>query len=150
MCLNNDAEQRWVNGSLAEVIAIHEVERYLVLRLQNGQRVECTPHTWDMYQYRFSEKENKHIQEKIASYTQFPVTLAWAMTIHKSQGKTFDKVTVDLSQGAFAAGQTYVALSRCRTMAGLNLKQPLQARQLAAHPSIHSWLKNLKSFEAIK
>lgn len=87
--------------------------------------------TWEINRYSYSEGETNPIQsELIGSFTQYPVKLAWAVTIHKSQGQTYDRVAVDLGRGAFEHGQAYVALSRCRTLEGLYLKRVLTPKDI--------------------
>jgi len=124
MFVNNDSERRWVNGTLGIITAIDEFEEMLTVKTFAGKEVEVTPHTWEISKYILQNKELK--REKIGSFTQLPVKLAWAMTIHKSQGKTFSKVIIDLGRGSFAHGQTYVALSRCRSLEGIVLRKPVR------------------------
>jgi len=126
MMLNNDSAGRWVNGSIGKIIEIipsgnHE---YTILaELSNNEVVEITPYTWEIYQFDVVGKE---IKSKIAGrFTQYPLMLAWAVTIHKGQGKTFDRVIIDIGRGTFTHGQMYVALSRCTTLDGIVLKRPV-------------------------
>ena len=97
----------------------------ILVELENGETVEVEPYTWEMFQFTLNKHTQSVDSKTVGTYTQYPFKLAWAITIHKAQGKTFDKVYIDLSTGTFAHGQLYVALSRCRTLAGLTLKRPI-------------------------
>lgn len=132
MFTNNDSERRWVNGSLGVVADIKKngFQKFpiLVVDLDNGKTVQVTPHCWEILEYQFN---GERYEETVSgSYTQYPLTLAWAVTIHKAQGKTFDHILVDLGWGAFAHGQTYVALSRCTSFDGVTLVKPLQKKDV--------------------
>ena len=133
MMLNNDVDKRWVNGSLGVVVGIKadpEGEDILIVDLENGQQVDVKRFTWELYQYYFDE-DTSALSSKITGYfTQYPLKLAWAVTIHKSQGQTFDKVIIDVGFGTFAHGQMYVALSRATSLEGIILKQPLNPRHI--------------------
>lgn len=124
MIIRNDKERRWVNGTLAKV---HEIsEDKIILQLENGNTVQIEKETWENINYTYDEKEKKVKEEVIGRFTQYPLKAAWALTIHKSQGLTFSNVTIDMGGGAFSAGQTYVALSRCRSLEGLSFINPLR------------------------
>lgn len=132
MFINNDSRKRWVNGSIGEVIGQfeeydEEIDQYysgLEVRLENKKVVHVAPYTWGISKYKF--QGNRFVREEIGSFTQIPLKLAWAITIHKSQGKTFSHVKIDLGHRSFAYGQTYVALSRCRTLENMVLKRPVK------------------------
>lgn len=133
MLTNNDPQGRWINGTMGTVEATIEEEQgpdHVVVRLANGTEVTITPHTWDMFRFVFDETHGAIEAETVGSYTQYPLMLAWAITIHKSQGKTFERVVVDMGRGAFAHGQTYVALSRATALSGLVLVQPITERHI--------------------
>ncbi|MBI4237592.1 MAG: AAA family ATPase [Deltaproteobacteria bacterium] len=127
MLLNNDSFGRWVNGTIGEVMAMSRSEAHVEVLLEDGETVEVEPYTWKMYRYTVDPKHHTLDTEAVGSFTQLPLRLAWAVTIHKSQGKTFDHVIVDLGRGAFATGQLYVGLSRCRTFEGLVLRHQVRA-----------------------
>jgi ATP-dependent exoDNAse (exonuclease V) alpha subunit len=134
MMLNNDADGRWVNGSIGKITRI-EFDEYnddiLHIQLEGTKKpVKVEPHTWELNNYFWNEEKNEMEKNTVGSFRQYPLRLAWAVTIHKSQGKTFDKVVVDIGNGAFAHGQVYVALSRCKTMDGLLLQKPIQSRHI--------------------
>ncbi len=125
MMLNNDAEGRWVNGSIGKVMDFDrddKGESVIVAELDDGEEVDIMPFTWEIY--RFYIEKGSMQSEVIGTFTQYPLMLAWAVTIHKSQGKTFDKVVIDIGRGTFAHGQMYVALSRCTSLEGIVLKKP--------------------------
>lgn len=124
MFSNNDSAGRWVNGTIGHVTKLGKESVHV--KISNGAGVEVFPHTWDLYKYFFDPKSRSLAQKTTGLFTQIPVRLAWAITIHKSQGKTFDKVKIDLGRGSFASGQTYVALSRCRTFEGISLENPIK------------------------
>lgn len=132
MFLNNDAKNRWVNGSLGyiEKISMENGKiKHLSIRLHSNHKlVEVFPYSWEIFKYTLEGKEI--ISEVIGSFAQYPFRLAWAVTIHKSQGKTFDNVTIDIGRGAFAAGQLYVALSRCTSFEGLSLTRPVSKQNV--------------------
>ncbi|MDR3450035.1 MAG: AAA family ATPase [Alphaproteobacteria bacterium] len=143
MMLNNDKEGRWVNGSIGIVEAIgKDIEKgeYVSVRLQDEETpVAVFPHQWEVY--RFALADNQIQSEPVGTFTQYPFRLAWAVTIHKSQGKTFNRVTIDIGAGAFAAGQVYVALSRCTTFEGILLKTPIQKRHIQTDARIQDFWK---------
>ena len=127
MMLNNDGYGRWINGTIGRVTGFtkdEEGETLIRAELDTGEPVEITPNTWEIY--RFFLKEGELASETVGAFTQYPVRLAFAVTIHKSQGKTFEKAIIDVGRGTFAHGQMYVALSRCTTLDGIVLKQPLR------------------------
>jgi ATP-dependent DNA helicase PIF1 len=139
MLLRNDPEWLYANGTLGIVTSCEE--DYLEINIKNNEGeeilVEVERETWEMIRYIYSPENNGELKyETIGSYTQFPIKLAWAITIHKSQGKTFDKVMIDLGRGAFEFGQTYVALSRSRTLEGITLKQKLKASDIQSDDRI--------------
>lgn len=129
MMVNNDAYGRWVNGSIGRILAIEKVSTspdILIVELQSGIEVDVEPYTWELFRLDFDERSGKIITETIGSFTQYPLRLAWAITIHKSQGKTFDRVIIDIGRGTFAHGQVYVALSRCTSFDGIVLKKAIK------------------------
>lgn len=125
MMAKNDMAGKWVNGSIGKVLAISDKE--IRVEFANGQVHAVDPVTWENRTYKWDQETKSILSENIGSYTQYPIKLAWAVTIHKSQGLTFDKVIIDIGRGAFAHGQLYVALSRCTTWEGIVLKSPVQA-----------------------
>jgi ATP-dependent DNA helicase PIF1 len=143
MMLNNDTAGRWVNGSIGRVTAIIPRVKETVIEadLGEGEIVEIKPFTWKIY--RFFVDGGGLQSEAMGSFTQYPLMLAWAVTIHKSQGKTFEKVIVDMGRGAFACGQTYVALSRCTSLEGIVLKKPIMKRHIITDDGIEDFLSNL-------
>ena len=129
MLLNNDSYSRWVNGSIGRVEEIIEAEDkpdVIMVRLQDDSLVDVLPHQWEIFEFEYDRKKNKILSRVVGTFTQYPLRLAWAVTIHKSQGKTFDRVVVDIGRGTFASGQVYVALSRCTSFRGLVLKKPIK------------------------
>ena len=129
MFVKNDAEGRWVNGTLGKVIRLRNLDLDVLI---DGEEDPITVEasTWTLYRSVYDAATHGLSQERLGSFIQIPLRLAWATTIHKSQGKSFDRVVVDLGRGAFAAGQVYVALSRCRTFEGLVLTKPVTKPQL--------------------
>lgn len=131
MILNNDADARWVNGSVGKIIdIIHNrgEKDIIVAELAEGEIVDITPYTWEVFSFFVQDGQLK--SEVVGRFTQYPLMLAWAVTIHKSQGKTFNRVIIDIGKGAFAHGQTYVALSRCTTIEGIVLKRPIHKKHI--------------------
>jgi ATP-dependent DNA helicase PIF1 len=134
MLLSNDPMGRWVNGSIGKITRIEfdDVmgEDLLIIDLNGGRSVEIKKHTWNIHKYFYNDKKGRIDTEVVGSFTQFPVRLAWAVTIHKSQGKTFENVVIDIGRGTFAHGQIYVALSRCTSFEGIILKKRIEKRHI--------------------
>ncbi len=141
MFVANDAEGRYVNGTVGTVRTCEP--KRVVVETDDEEWVEVNQHTWTLYRSSFDAKHQSLAQEKIGSFTQIPLRLAWAVTIHKSQGKTFDRVHIDLGRGAFASGQTYVGLSRARSLEGLTLAKPVERRHILVDETVVNFFKEL-------
>ncbi len=132
MLLNNDSAGRWINGSIGRVVGIEKEDGRdaILVELSDGETVDVTPYKWEMYKFSYDKSRNMVTSEAVGSFTQYPLKLAWAVTIHKSQGMTFDNVIIDIGRGTFCHGQLYVALSRCTTLEGIVLKIPVSKKNI--------------------
>ncbi|TKW60447.1 MAG: hypothetical protein DI628_05935 [Blastochloris viridis] len=142
MFTRNDPNQRWVNGSLGEVI--HCGKSTVTVKMPDGEThiVEATK--WEATKYRVDETTNTLTPTVAGTFTQIPLTLAWALTIHKAQGQTLPHCVIDLSDGGtFAEGQLYVALSRARSLESVHLTAPIQARHIKTNPAVLSFYQHL-------
>lgn len=124
MLLNNDAEGRWINGTIGRIGKIGREK--LSVRLLDGNTETVKPYKWSVNRFYWDQNAKSVASETMGTFKQYPLRLAWAITIHKSQGKTFDHVAIDLGRGAFASGQLYVALSRCRSLEGIHLERKIR------------------------
>jgi ATP-dependent DNA helicase PIF1 len=140
----NDSEKRWVNGTLGTITKIYKEglskKPTLEVELEDGNIVDVRQHKWELFEYEHNEDGNFE-EAVIGSYTQYPITLAWAVTIHKGQGKTFDRVLVDIGWGTFAHGQLYVALSRCTTFKGLVLLKPFELKDVILDQAVVDFMR---------
>ncbi|GAA1410410.1 AAA family ATPase [Oerskovia paurometabola] len=144
MLLNNDTADRWVNGTIGRIERVDG--ETVVVQLNDGDVVDVTPHTWEVTEPQFIDGAMS--REVVGRYTQLPFKLAWAVTIHKCQGLTLDRLVVDLSGGTFTFGQAYVALSRCTSMEGLVLHRPVEARHLQTDRRVVRFLATASGTEA--
>ncbi len=128
MFVKNDSEGKFVNGTLGKIVALSGTEiKVLVEERGQSETIKVEKMDWELQRYKINELDDSKIEtEVVGKFTQYPIRLAWAITIHKSQGKTFENMIIDMGRGAFEFGQTYVALSRCRTLNGIVLKQKLR------------------------
>lgn len=142
MFVSNDPQGRWVNGTLGKIININTsgLRPKISVSLESGEVVEVGRSTWEMIKYDWNKKNNKIETETIGSFVQVPLQLAWAVTIHKAQGKTFEKVTIELGKRTFAHGQLYVALSRCTSLEGLTLLRPVRTSDIIVDTKILKYL----------
>ncbi len=128
MLLNNDELGRWVNGTVGRVTEIKD--DVITVELPEGRLEDVRPNKWELFHFQFNVHSQRLETEVVGYFIQYPLKLAWAITMHKSQGKTFDKIVVDVSGGIFACGQVYVALSRCRSLEGIVLIKPIEKKHI--------------------
>jgi hypothetical protein len=133
MLLKNDPENRWVNGSLGTVTNL-EQDRVWVRLDDNQSVVDVERQSWENVRYKWDEKNKKVVTEIRGTFTQIPMNLGWAATIHKAQGLSLENVRIDLAEGAFSSGQAYVAISRARSLEGLSLSSPLRPSDVFIDP----------------
>jgi len=151
MFVRNDRQndmRRWVNGTISEIYFLSD--EIIEVKLKDGEVYKIEKETWENRIYKYNKSEKRIVSEVIGTYRHFPIKLAWAITIHKSQGLTFDKVKVDLGTGAFAPGQLYVALSRCTSFEGLTLVRKIKDSDIIIDKRIQEFDNNSFNIQIIK
>jgi tetratricopeptide repeat protein len=148
--IKNDKERRWVNGTLGTIIGFGDEEDGIIyVQTEDGRDFDVEREIWSNVRYTFNEKEQKIEEEEIGSYQQFPLRLAWAITVHKSQGLTFNNVKIDFTGGVFAGGQTYVALSRCTSLQGISLQEPIRRENIFVRTEVTNFARNYNNLNII-
>ena len=145
--VKNDAERRWVNGTIGRVYMASDDT--LIVETEDGEKHHVEPAVWENVRYYYDEKEKKVKEDVRGTFTQYPVQLAWALTIHKSQGLTFSNVRIDLGEGAFSSGQAYVALSRCRSLEGMSLVSTINERDIfvkSGHCAVQPYVQRFGAY----
>lgn len=148
MLLNNHPQGAWVNGSIGEIEAMYR--DFVLVKLDSGETVKVDAYTWENYHSAFDPAKQAIVRVKVGEFSQLPLKLAWAVTIHKAQGQTFERVAIDLGRGAFAGGQAYVALSRGTSLAGICLARPLRAEDIYCDEHIVHFCEELASASSLR
>ncbi len=139
MFIKNDPDGRWVNGTIGVVIDCSDKNKKVIKVKVEKEVFKVKREEWNKVRYVYDEFNDEMEEEVVSSFKQFPLKLGWAVTIHKAQGLTLDSCSVDLGDGAFATGQAYVALSRCKTLNSLNLYRELKVRDALVDPDIQDF-----------
>lgn len=142
MFIKNDSEKQWVNGTIGVIIGIDEDGGLLYIHTEDEESLQVQREMWENIRYHFNEQEQKIEEELIGTFVQFPIKLAWAITVHKSQGLTFKNVVIDFSGGVFAGGQAYVALSRCTKLEGITLREPIKRKDIFVKSEVANFAKH--------
>ena len=145
--IKNDREGRWVNGTLGIVSGLSDED--VSVTLENGSEYTLEQDVWENIQYTYNEKEKRVDEVVLGSFKQYPIKPAWALTVHKSQGLTFNRIVVDFSGGAFSSGQTYVALSRCRSLEGITLTHPIDERDIIVNTAVVEFSRSFNDIKII-
>ncbi len=146
--IRNDMEKRWVNGTIGKVYLAGNDR--LVVTLEDGTAHSVEPVVWHNIRYEYDENTHKVVEHELGYFKQFPLKLAWALTIHKSQGLTFNNVIIDIGQGTFSGGQAYVALSRCRSLEGMELASAINKRDVFINPAVVEFSRNFNDSRLIE
>ena len=146
--IKNDAERRWVNGTIGTLSGIDD-EGNMYVVTEDGREVGVHRESWSNVRYRYNETEKKIEEEELGTFTQYPVRLAWAITVHKSQGLTFSRAVIDFTGGVFAGGQAYVALSRCTSLDGICLTREITRGDIFVRPEIVSFARRFNDQQAV-
>ena len=147
--IKNDFDRRWVNGTIGIVSGFDPIEETLYIITDDGKECDVKRESWRNIRYKYNEEKKQVEEEELGTFTQYPVRLAWAITVHKSQGLTFSRVVIDFTGGVFAGGQAYVALSRCTSLEGIQLKKPVSRADVFVRPEIVGFAGRFNNRQAI-
>ena len=147
--IKNDFDRRWVNGTIGIISGFDPFEETLYVITDDGKECDVKRESWRNIRYKYNEEKKQIEEEELGTFTQYPIRLAWAITIHKSQGLTFSRVVIDFTGGVFAGGQAYVALSRCTSLEGIQLKKPVSRADVFVRPEIIGFAERFNNRQAI-
>ena len=147
--IKNDFDKRWVNGTIGVVSGMDLDTETLYVITDDGKECDVKRESWRNIRYKYNEEKKEIEEEELGTFTQYPLRLAWAITVHKSQGLTFARAVIDFTGGVFAGGQTYVALSRCTSLEGIQLKKPVGRADVFVRPEITQFARKFNDRQAI-